>query len=342
MTMKVAICVLAKDEAETIGRLVAALSQQAICRDPALALTVCLGANGCTDRTVAVFEEAARATLTPVGIAFRAFDYREPGKSRSWNRLVHDPALKDQDILIFVDSDIDFIHDRVLADAVSALRADPTIKVYGGYPVKHIAGQQAKGVIDRLSLAASRHTRYVGTINGSLYAARADVLRAIWLPDTTPGEDGFLNAMVDTNGFTVPSSPGAIVQADSPTHYFKAHSIGEFVSHERRMMVGTTINCWIFEHLWSLKLTEPAGPLIARLNAENPGWVDDLIAERVRGRGWVIPQGQMTRRLRASGGGAPLAYLAKLPVLLAATIASVPPAILANGALKRRGAASLW
>lgn len=340
--MKLAICILARNEAATIGSSLAALAEQSIF-DTSVALpTVFVVANGCSDKTAATATDAGQAVLASRGIAHEVLDFPEPGKSRAWNRFVHGGVLDDFDLVAFVDSDIEFISKEAIRDGLAALTADAKVQVYTGYPIKNIAANKRKSTLDRFSLATSRLTRHALAINGSFYIARSACLETIWLPDETPGEDGFLNAMVATAGFTRTGSPGAIVQSYVPTHYFEAHSPSQFLSHERRMIVGTMINRWIFEHLWSLGLIEPAGPLIARWNAENPRWVEELITKNVRGRKWVVANELVTGRLQGRGAGGVLRQVAQLMVLVPATLLSIPPAILANRALKQRGAASLW
>lgn len=340
--MKLAVCILARNEAATIGAFLGVLAGQSIFDDAGAAPSVFVAPNGCTDDTAQVAGAAAEQSLSPRGIDWRVIDLPQPGKSRAWNSIVHHEALADFDLIAFVDSDIEFVGRDEIRSGVAALADDPAIQVYTGYPIKNISASERKSALDQLSLAASRMTRYVGDINGSFYIARAACLRGIWLPDETPGEDGFLNAMVSTDGFTRERGPGTIVQSAVPTHYFEAHSPTQFISHERRMIVGTMINRWIFEHLWSLKLTEPAGPLIARWNAESPRWVEDLIAARVRGRRWVVPSAIITQRLQGMGKGSVRDLVLQLAVRVPATLLTIPPAILANRALKRRGAASSW
>lgn len=340
--MNFAVCILAKDEAGTIGQFLQSLSQQTLLREGSFATTVFIAANGSADGTAQVAQAAALQWLSPIGIESRVFDFAEPGKSRSWNLLVHREMAEVFDLVAFIDADIEFIGNDVLENAARAMTDNPALSAYTGYPVKHIATSERKGALDRLSLVTSSLTRYVDRINGSLYLLRGTALVDLWLPDETPGDDGFINAMVDTAGFTRAPVPGAIVQSASPTHYFEAHQPWQFFVHERRMIVGTMINSWIFDHLWSLGLTRPAGPLIDRWNRENPRWVADIVAERVNGRRWVIPRKLMTRRMRAAEGGGLFARIVRFPVLLAATVLTVPPAVLANRALRRRGAATLW
>ncbi|MBS0481130.1 MAG: glycosyltransferase family 2 protein [Proteobacteria bacterium] len=340
--MKLAVCILAKDEAATIGGFLAALSRQTLLHDRSVSTTVFVAANGSTDDTAAQAANAAGSTLAPMGINYRIFDFAEPGKSRTWNRLVHREMPGDFDFVAFIDADITFIGDDVLERAVRALNERPAMQAYSGFPIKNVAARDRKGILDQLSLKTSDLTRYVGGINGSLYVIRSACLASIWLPDETPGEDGFINAMVDTNGFTRASMPGAIAASAVPTHYFEAHSPLQFFAHERRMIVGTMINCWIFEYLWSLKLSEPAGPIIDRLNNGDPRWVENLIAERVNSRKWVIPASLILRRMRAGAGKSLFQRVLRFPVLLAATVLTVPPAVMANRVLRRRGAATIW
>jgi hypothetical protein len=167
------------------------------------------------------------------------------------------------------------------------------------------------------------------------------VLRLIWLPDETPGEDGFLNAMVTTNGFTGQPDPSSVRTADAPTHSYKAHDPLGFFSHERRMIVGTIINMWIFEHLWSLRSQIPVGPLIRKWNDEDPQWVDRIIRERINSQRWLVPNEVLLGRLSQRRTDV-LRWLAYLPAALAATILTLPAAVMANQRLKETGAASTW
>jgi cellulose synthase/poly-beta-1,6-N-acetylglucosamine synthase-like glycosyltransferase len=67
--------------------------------------TICL-ANGCTDRTPEVAREFA-ANLAE-HVSFRVVELPEPGKSRTWNRFVHELSDPNTDYLILMDADIVF------------------------------------------------------------------------------------------------------------------------------------------------------------------------------------------------------------------------------------------
>lgn len=195
--------------------------------------------------------------------------------------------------------------------------------------------------MDFFSLTVSRESRHSAAINGSLYVARMSALREIWLPNETPGEDGFLNAMVTTGGFTHPPAPQSVITLETPTHFFQAHGPGGFFGHERRMIVGTVINCWIFEHLWALKSRVPVGTLIRDWNRDQPRWVDELIQHRIGKRRWLIPNDILFGRLGRSRPNL-ARWLAYLPIGMAATLLTLPPALLANRKLKGMDAASTW
>lgn len=336
----IALMILAKDEERNIGRILDAIASQTLIAREEAAISVYVIANGCGDRTAAVARESAKKSLHSVGIETKVCDWPTPGKSRSWNRVVHEVLPLDVDYVLALDADIEFVGNSVLAAMFDQLRSNPEVQVVSGFPVKATARKARPTLIDRFSMSISGMTRHSGVINGSLYLARASCLREIWLPDDTPGEDGFLNAMVMTRGFSQAEQRDAVAQLAEPSHYFEGHSPTTYFAHETRMIVGTMINRWIFEHLHSLRLSEPAGPLIQRLNREEPDWVERIIAERSAGR-WLIPPALLFGRLAPKRGLTP-AYLLRLPVRLLAAALTLPPAFRANRVLKKRGASSLW
>lgn len=338
--IQLAMIILAKDEASKLAHFFEQLAKQSLCVNRDVKLTLYLAANGCTDRTAAIAREQAQKYLHPHGVMSVIFDWEKPGKSRSWNRLVHDVLPPGLDYIVAIDADIEFADTSILASMLDHIRASPTLQVLSGSPAKDSVRKARPTLVNRFSNSASRLGGYTGVINGSLYLAKAQCLKEIWLPDETPGEDGFLNAMVMTRGFSRPALPNVVMQMPEPTHYFEDHSPASFFAHEKRMIVGTTINRWIFEYLHSLELSEPAGPLIQRLNREEPDWVEQIIAKQ-SARKWIIPRALLFRRLLPKGG-LTASYLLRLPILILATALTLPPALEANKALKKRGASSLW
>lgn len=339
--MTVAVCILAKDEAGRIGSMLEGLASQRILREMGSSVEVHIVANGCTDNTATVARACANL-FAGHGTKFDVHDLAQGGKSRTWNRTVHQIASAEVDRFVFCDADIEFVDEHIIAEMLEQLETSPEILVCAGYPVKNVDASGAKSVLDRLSLAVSRQTRSVNAISGQLYAAVASELREIWLPDETPGEDGFLNAMVNTRGFTRERGHQVIRGHPRPTHFYENLGPRDFVQHERRLIVGTVINRWIFEHLWSLRLTEPAGPQIRIWNETQPDWVERIIRRRAQGKRWLIPNAITLGRFQTNRRQPWWKRVAFLPLAAAATLMTIPPAISANRRLKLFGAATTW
>jgi glycosyltransferase involved in cell wall biosynthesis len=250
-----------------------------------------------------------------------------------------DPSVE---YLVFVDADITFTDEKVIDELLAALQAQPDAEICSGYPLKEVGAKSRKSPLDVFSLAVSERSQQPGVVNGQLYVARASALEEIWLPDETPGEDGFLNAMVTTHGFTVLPVRGKVIGFHRPTHYYRTHRAFGFFAHERRMIVGTLINIWIFEYLWSLRLTSPAGHLIRQWNESDPEWVERLIRQRTASRSWLVPKSILLGRFAESSSKPWWKRAGSFPLAIAATMLTIPPAIAANAKLKQRGAASTW
>lgn len=334
------MCILAKNEAQTIGRCLGQLAEQSFILSGSAPVSIHVAANGCTDDTVEV-ALGCSGLFADNSVNLHVHDLHPGGKSRSWNRVIHELTGDAVETFVFIDSDVDLATGTVVADLLQALE-DPHIAACTGFPIKDVAVKEHKSIIDRFSLTVSKRTRHVGAVNGSLYVARARVLRSIWLPDQTPAEDGFLNAMISTDGFSRTEDTSVIAAADQPTHSFRAHRPFEFVAHERRMIVGTIINRWIFEYLWSLKLISPAGPMIQQWNATDPDWVENLIRKRAGNANWLIPNAILFYRFSGRAGRPWWKYAAYLPVAAIATLATMPPAFLANRRLKAMGSSATW
>ncbi len=338
--MIISVCILAKNEADTIGDMLVQISRQTFLKRTAGTVNLHVLANGCTDGTVA---EARKCASLFEGTCAQLFvhEIEQGGKSRSWNKAVHELSHPDTTIFVFIDPDVKLLSSSVIQDLLNELARDPSLPVCGGYPVKDVHAKEHKSYFDRFTLAISAKAKPIGVINGSLYAMRSEVAREIWLPNDIPGEDGFLNAMVTTRGFTTPIGQYVVKTAEHPTHSFKAHSSSEFFAHEQRMIVGTVINRWIFEYLWSLHLQQPAGELIRRWNGDNPDWVEAIIRKRTQGKMWSVPLQIIFGRF-STNKGSWLRQMAYLPLATLATLLTVPPAVVANGRLKKRGAAQFW
>lgn len=343
MTVGVSVIILAKNEQERVRESLTKLLEQTIFARDDLQFEVVFGANGCTDNTAEYAAKTLAELTADTSTTYIVKDLKQGGKSRTWNRAVHEFSNPDAEFLIFLDADVVLFDEHVLAELFDSLRSRPQCHVVTGRPLKAVARKPSPSALDRLSLAISRQTAWVNAICGSLYVGRAEILRKYYLPNATPGEDGFLNALVTTEGFAQEPNGHRVVQHSRPTHFFDSVSVKEFVGHERRMIVGTLINAWIFELLHSRQEGRDVGSYIRNLNEKNPGWVNDIVQHRIDGQRWVIPKSlilrRFTRRNEVWGLGSRLGLygLASL-----ATVLTIPSLILANRTLRSSDPASYW
>lgn len=336
----ITVAILARNEGASIGIMLSDLARQTIFARPH-SFEIVVFANDCSDDT-AERARAAFAASFRAPIRTRVHVTPEGGKTRSWNSMVHEVADPATDLFVFCDGDITFARTDAIAEMVGLWEESDMARAVTGYVVKDIAHKSSRSLLDRISLRLSDDARLPNALNGSLYVLGADEARKIWLPVPLPGEDGFLSATIKTNGFTEPPIEERVISPSTPTHYYEAHSIAGYFRHEKRITIGTTINGWIFEDLWSRKLTQHAGQLIRRWNAEDPTWIAKLIRTRTGDRRWVVPGRLFTGRL------VPLRKLSlgkaagRLPLALAATALNIVPTLTANQELKRDQAAGFW
>lgn len=335
------VVVLAKDEENNIVDCLLGIVSQSVFQHADTVAEIIIVANGCSDATAAVAQSFLEQCDLAPNISFSVLDVAEPGKSKAWNLAVHELVSAQSALLIFADSDIEFASPDVLDGMLSHMEERSDAAAFVGLPLKANERSFRRSITDRVSSVISRHTRYNDAICGQLYVIRADQAKLVWLPNETPGEDGFLDAMVKTLGFTTETG-GTVLQSRQVTHYFEDLSLGQFIAHERRMIMGTVINRWIFEHMWSLSARNHGGETILRWNQDDPQWVQSIIDARIGKRRWVVPRGVVLRRFshpRDVGIGR---FSVRFPVALIATALSVPAMLVANRMLKRRGAASKW
>ncbi len=266
--MKVDLGVFAHNEAAGIAAVVRALRAQAV---PGLDLRILVLANGCRDATAALAAEAGAEVA----------DLPEGGKSRTWNRFVHDLSRPDAAVLIFADADIELPEPDALARLVAGLRANPALHVMNSRPVKDIvAHPQGLGWQDRLiAMAGGTLDDWQKAICGQLYAMPAARARAHWLPIGLPVEDGFLRAMVLTDALTVPEDLARIDGADVWHIYESERTIPALIRHQVRIVIGSAINMAVFETIRAVAAPDRAVAL--RQAAQQEGWLADVIRARL-------------------------------------------------------------
>ena len=276
--------------------MLASLSRQSLLALPGYSLRVLVLANGCNDATAAVARTCPIAQLEVAELPL-------PGKSRSWNRFVHDLSRSDADSLIFCDADIELPDPDTLHHLIEGLSADPELSVINSRPVKDLSYHPQKlRLVERLIAAgAAGLDDWQTAICGQLYAMPATRARRVHLPIGLPVEDGFLRAMVVTDALTRPEEDLTRINgAEAAFHiYASERKIGALLQHHTRIIVGSAINDACFAYLNTL----PAGERQKELGraAADEHWLARVIGRQLPRfpYGFVRPHFALKRLRRA-------------------------------------------
>lgn len=288
--LRVDIGVFAHNEATGIAAMAARLLAQDLAGVDG---RIVLLANGCSDNTVALARDAG----------LEVADLPQGGKSRTWNRFVHDLSRADTDVLVFVDADIEFTAPDSLQRLALGLAARPTLWVLNSQPVKDIVARpEGLSAMDKIIAAAGGGLDDWRTaICGQFYAMPAARARGLHLPVGLPVEDGFLRAMVLTDALTMPEDLFRIDGLDGLSHIYESErSIAALIRHQERIVIGSALNAAAFAALRELPKEERA-PELARA-AGNDGWLGQVARARLpRWPYGYVPLHFLTKRLsRAS------------------------------------------
>lgn len=265
MALAADIGIFAHDEAAGIADMVARLAAQDLA---GLDARIVILANGCTDDT------AARARAAAQGTAIEVAELAEGGKSRTWSRFVHRLSRPEAQLLVFADADITFPAPDCLRRLVQGLAARPALWVLNSRPVKDIVARpQGLSATDRLIAAAGGGLDdWKTAICGQLYAMPAACARRLHLPAGLPVEDGFLRAMVLTDGLDGPEQLARIDGLEGLFHiYASERRLAALLRHQERIVIGSAINAALFTRLRRLPAPERAAVLAAA--AEDPAWL---------------------------------------------------------------------
>ncbi len=284
--MRVDFGVFAHNEAAGIAAMVARLLAQDL---TGLDARIMVLANGCTDDTAAQAKAAgAEVADLPLG-----------GKSRTWNRFVHDLSRPDADQLIFVDADVEFTAPDCLLRLALGLGARPALWVLNSQPIKDIVARPDNlSKMDKIIAAAGGGLDdWKTAICGQLYAMPAARARTLHLPIGLPVEDGFLRAMVLTDALTQPEDFTRIDGLDGLSHiYASERSIPALIRHQTRIVIGSAINFAAFDTLRALPEAARHSQLASA--AADDGWLPRAIRQQLpRAPFGFIPLHFLTKRI---------------------------------------------
>ncbi|MBD0346438.1 MAG: glycosyltransferase family 2 protein [Coleofasciculus sp. Co-bin14] len=353
MDLNISIGILAHNESVSISTTLQSLFQQSLFKesDPPKSIEIIVVPNGCTDNTA----EVSRTALTELvkqcaqpNVRDQVCEVDQPGKSNAWNLYVHkfsDPAA---DYLFLMDADIQFLDPNTLRNMIDCLEAAPDLWISVDKPVKDVSLKEKKNLIERLSVQVSKES--LGDDNappicGQLYCSRAAKLRQIWMPPGLPVEDGFLLAMVTTDLFRSKEDCEWVKRAPSASHIFEAYiNIPSLLRHEKRLLVGSTLNAYLFGYLWAnCNEQQDAGSLIKHNNEQNPRWLHELIQQAIQENGWwLIPQAFVFRRFEKLKYYHPLKAVLRFPFALLGFLVDLLLCFQANQQIHKGKALGYW
>jgi glycosyltransferase involved in cell wall biosynthesis len=354
--MKISIGILAYNEADNIEVALQSIFQQAIFRDNSIVdeVEIIVIPNGCEDATSQVAANAleilARSGFSKVNwpkVNWIVHELDKAGKSYAWNIYIHELSSIDAKYCILMDADITLLNPQTLSQLIKTLEHIPEAWVSIDKPVKDITFKPQKTLSEYLSIAVST---LQGSSNnkglcGQLYCGYSDKLRRIWMPVGLPAEDGFLQNMVLTNCFRSPRNDNHILFAHDASHSFRAYTkLGSLLRHEIRIVLGSTINSFIFDYLRRHSDAQVhAGTLIKQKNQDDPLWLQDLIQATLEQRGWwLVPSWFLLRRFRYLGRNSLIAMILKFPIACTAFLADLFVCVLANQKIRSQGGLGYW
>ena len=302
MMHAVDIGIFAHNEADRIAAMLAGLLGQSLLAAPNLRVRILVLANGCTDATVHV----ARAAWPSEGAAvdFAVADLPQGGKSRTWNRFVHDLSRREAELLIFCDADIDLPQSDTLLRLVQGLATRPDLMALNSRPVKDIIhAPQGLTLTDRLIAAgADGLDDWRSAICGQLYAMPAAAARQFHLPIGLPVEDGFLRAAILTTSLTEEvETMTRIDGAEGAFHvYASERRIPALIRHQTRIIIGSAVNAACFAHLRALPAADRRAELARAATSDD--WLSDILRKQLPRRPFgYVPLHFVVKRLVRAG-----------------------------------------
>jgi glycosyltransferase involved in cell wall biosynthesis len=354
LPITLSIGIMAWNEEDSIGPMLSSLLGQSVfgllAGQGGGCEIVCL-ANGCTDRTVAIAQEAfdRMERGNPVrGLRARVADIPEAGRNNAWNRFVHEFSARETQYICVMDADIIFDRPDTLELVLGELERNPHLGAASDCPIKSISGNARPSLRERLSLSASDMTGTIeGRLNGMLYCLRSAIARNFYQPrDLGATDDGFFKAAICTDFFRGPSDPSRVVSVRGATHLYEPYlSLRDVVNNQKRQMIGQTTVHVLIGYLMTLPERDRAnlGATLRQLEARDPEWLRRLIDAHVAPprRFWQLFPGILAFRWRRL---ARMRGIRKVTHFPAAAVGSAITLVACWQAMRflRRGMSAYW
>lgn len=281
--MKIEVGVFAHNEEASIERTITSILLQDIFEKSEFDVVCHILANGCTDKTAARSHSIINEN-TEINNIF-VHELAMGGKSRTWNKYVHELARTDCDIFIFVDADIEIINKDNISKMIRCIVGDNTSVICSSKPVKDINyfPSTKKSVFDRLiGSSADGLNDWTKSVCGSLFALKGDVARSIYLPIGLPVEDGFMCALISTDFFHCnDDNVVPIENVEGIFHLYESErTLTGLINHQTRIVVGSAINSMLFAELWKIGDKSKVQQILKEVSADEQ-WINNTIAQKL-------------------------------------------------------------
>jgi len=331
-TLRVSVGVMAHNEERVIADTLRSLAGQSLFGSPdRYRVEVVVVANGCTDRTVAAAEAVFAEREDLFGEAeLTVVDVERAGLANAWNTFIHEYSDPSADHLVVMAADIVFLDARTLQSMVDVLVTDAAVHATVDRRVKDVAVAGSRSLRDRVSVLASGLSAAPrgepgdpAWISGQLVCLRATAARAVHFPTSLPTDDCYLYRMLVTDQLTHEPRPGAVVLAPDAAHAFEAYTdVSRLLRHEQWLIFGDTVVDILDGHLRAERSRTglSCGEIVAGWNAQDPEWLNGLLARHVAesGRRRFVARELYTRRLRSLSSRSLPRRVLLAPVALAA------------------------
>ena len=228
---KISIGILAHNEASRIHKTLQSLFLQDVFQQ--VETEIVIVANGCVDETAEVARRSLRdnqAIWSARGSA-RVEEIVVAGKANAWNAFVHNFSSPRASVLVLMDADITLLKVNTISSMVLTLENNARAVVCVDQPIKDIETKPNRTLFERLLVSATPKINPDDVpLCGQLYCVLSGPVRQITLPIEITCEDGFLRALLLTQGFTTSENRRHIVLDCSVSHSFEvcAFSVGAF------------------------------------------------------------------------------------------------------------------
>jgi len=276
---RVDIGIFAHNEARGIVQMLEGLMRQ---QTNGLAARILVLANGCTDDTVRLARGfvQSRPDANP-DLVVEVAELAQGGKSRTWNRFVHELSRPDADVLIFMDADIELPEADSLVRLVRGLQANPALHAFNSHPIKDIVYRPDNlSALDKvIAMSSETLNDWKTAICGSLYAMPAARARQLHMPIGLAVEDGFLRAMILTDVMTIDEDLSRIDGGDVFHIFASERSVMALIRHQTRIIIGSAVNTAAFTALHELPMQQRRAALAQAASDEQ--WLPRVIRSQL-------------------------------------------------------------